>query len=103
MRRIGKWATELNEFVIDFVHRPSISFHALADFITEWTLEDQNETFVQENEIWTIFYDGSWGTFGVGAIAILISPSKIRTSYATKLEFQCTKNIAKYKAMLLGL
>jgi hypothetical protein len=23
-RRIGKWATELNEFSIDYVHRPSI-------------------------------------------------------------------------------
>jgi hypothetical protein len=31
--RIGKWATELNEFVIDFVHRLSIQFQTLADFI----------------------------------------------------------------------
>jgi ribonuclease HI len=50
-----------------------------------------------------VFYDGSWGTFGVGAAAILISPSKIRTCYAARLEFNYTNNIAEYKALLLGL
>jgi ribonuclease HI len=50
-----------------------------------------------------MFCDGSWGTFGTGAAAILISPSKIRTCYAAKLEFNCTNNIAEYEALLLGL
>jgi hypothetical protein len=31
--RNGKWATELNEFTIDYVHRSSIQSQALADFI----------------------------------------------------------------------
>jgi hypothetical protein len=35
--RVGKWASELNEFTIDFVHRSSIQSQALADFIVEWT------------------------------------------------------------------
>jgi ribonuclease HI len=35
--------------------------------------------------------------------AILISPSKIKTYYATRLEFKCTNNIAEYEAVLLGL
>jgi ribonuclease HI len=50
-----------------------------------------------------VFCDGSWGTFGTGAAAILISPSKIRTCYAARLEFNCTNNIAEYEALLLGL
>jgi ribonuclease HI len=54
-------------------------------------------------EAWTVFCDGSWGTFGVGAIAILISSSKCKTCYAARLEFNCTNNIAEYKAVLLGL
>jgi hypothetical protein len=33
--RIGKWAAELNEFTIDYVHRSSIQSHALADFIAD--------------------------------------------------------------------
>jgi ribonuclease HI len=52
---------------------------------------------------WTVFYDRSWGTFGAGATAILISPSKIKTCYAAGLEFNCTNNIAKYDVLLLGL
>ena len=35
--RIGKWATELNEFVVDFEHRSAIKSQALADFIVDWT------------------------------------------------------------------
>jgi ribonuclease HI len=50
-----------------------------------------------------MFCDGSRGTFGAGAAAILISPSKIKTRYAARLEFNCTNNIAEYEALLLGL
>jgi hypothetical protein len=34
--RIGKWATELNKFTIDYVHIFSIQSQALADFIANW-------------------------------------------------------------------
>ena len=33
--RVRKWALELNEFTIDFVHRSLIQSQALADFITD--------------------------------------------------------------------
>jgi ribonuclease HI len=58
---------------------------------------------VKDEEAWTVFGDGSCRTFGAGAVAVLISPSKIRTCYAVRLEFMCTNNIAEYKAVLLGL
>jgi hypothetical protein len=101
--RIGKWAAELNEFVIDFVHRSSIQSQALADFIVDWTPGLQDKATTSDEAVWTIFCDGSWGSFGAGATAIIISPSKVRTSYAAKLQFQCTNNIAEYEAVLLGL
>jgi hypothetical protein len=41
--RIGKWAAELNEFSIDYVHRSSIQSQALADFIADWTPGAQEE------------------------------------------------------------
>jgi ribonuclease HI len=47
--------------------------------------------------------DGSWGTFGAGAAAVLVSPSKVKTCYAARLDFSCTNNIAEYEALLLGL
>jgi ribonuclease HI len=43
------------------------------------------------------------GSFGAGAAPVIVSPSKVRTSYATKMQFQYTNNIAEYEAMLLGL
>jgi ribonuclease HI len=50
-----------------------------------------------------MFCDGSWGTFGAGAAAVLVAPSKVRTCYAVKLDFSCTNNITEYEALLLGL
>jgi hypothetical protein len=101
--RIGKWAAELNEFIIDYVHRSSIQSQALADFIADWMPGAQEEEASKDAEAWTVFCDGSWGTFGVGAAAVLIAPSKVITRYTVKLDFSCTNNIAEYEALLLGL
>jgi ribonuclease HI len=100
---IGKWDADLNEFTIDYVHRSSIQSQALADFIADWTPGAQGEEATKDAEAWTVFYDGSWGTFGAGAAAILLALSKVRTCYAVKLDFSCTNNIAEYEALLLGL
>jgi hypothetical protein len=101
--RIGKWAAELNEFTIDYVHRSSIQSQALADFIVDWTPGAQEEEINKDVEAWTAFCDGSWGTIGTGAAAVLVAPSKVRTCYAAKLDFSRTNNIVEYKALLLGL
>jgi hypothetical protein len=100
--RIGKWAVELNEFFIDYVHRSSIQSQELADFIADWKPGAQEEV-TKDAEAWTIFCDGSWGTFGAGAVAVLVAPSKVKTCYATRLDFSCTNNIAEYEALLLEL
>jgi ribonuclease HI len=34
---------------------------------------------------WQLYYDGAWGSFGVRAVAILISPSGIKLRYAARL------------------
>jgi hypothetical protein len=71
--RVGKWAAELNEFTIDFVHRSSIQSQAPVDFIADWTPGAHEEGHLIDDEAWIVFCDGSWGTFGVGATAVLIS------------------------------
>ena len=47
----------------------------------------QEEEINKDAEAWTMFCDGSWGTFGAGAAAILVALSKVRTCYAVKLDF----------------
>jgi ribonuclease HI len=100
---VGKWATELNEFTIDYVHRSSIQSQALADFIADWTPGAHKEGTSKDTEAWTVFCDGSWGTFGAGAAVVLVAPSKVKTCFAVKLDFSCTNNIVEYEALLLGL
>jgi ribonuclease HI len=75
----------------------------LAVFIADWTSGAQDEERTNDDEAWTVFCEGSWGTFGVEAAVVLISPSKFKTCYATRLDFNYTNNIAKYEALLLGL
>jgi hypothetical protein len=77
--RIGKWAAELNEFSIDYVHRFSIQSQALADFIADWTPGAQGEETTKDTKVWTIFCDDFWGTFGAGAAVVLVAPSKVKT------------------------
>jgi hypothetical protein len=88
--RIGKWAAELNEFTIDYVHRSSTQSQALADFIADWTPGAHKEEVNKDVEAWIVFCDGSWGTFGARAAAVLVAPSKVKTCYAAKLDFSCT-------------
>jgi ribonuclease HI len=101
--RVGKWAAELNEFTIDYVHRSSIQSQALADFIANWTPGAHEEGTNKDTEAWTVFCDGSWGTFGAGAAAVLVAPSNVKTCFAVKVDFSCTNNIAEYEALLLRL
>jgi ribonuclease HI len=75
----------------------------LADFIADWTPGAQGEEATKDDEAWTVFCDGSWGTFGAGAAAVLVAPSKVKTCYVVKVDFSCTNNIVEYKALLLGL
>jgi ribonuclease HI len=101
--RIGKWAAELNEFAIDYVHRSSIQSQALANFIADWTPGAPEEEINKDAKAWTVSCDGSWGTFGAGEAAVLVAPSKVKTCYVARLDFSCTNNIAEYEALLLGL
>jgi hypothetical protein len=48
---VGKWAAELNEFTIDFVHRSSIQSQALADFIVDWMPGAHEEVHPTDNEV----------------------------------------------------
>jgi hypothetical protein len=52
--RIGKWAAELNEFTINYMHKSSIQSQALADFIADWTEVAQDEEATKDVETWTV-------------------------------------------------
>ena len=52
---------------------------------------------------WTLYFDGSKFEDGVGVSCILINPEGEKNMLACRLEFNCTNNIAEYKALVQGL
>jgi hypothetical protein len=65
-RRIGKWAMELSEHVVDFEKHSAIKSQILADFVAEWI------------EPGSAIEGAAWGATGARAAAILTSPSEIK-------------------------
>ncbi|XP_026459154.1 uncharacterized protein LOC113359768 [Papaver somniferum] len=58
---------------------------------------------VQEEERWKIFFDGSsYGSYG-GAGIVFETPKKELLSFAFKLDFECSNNVAEYESLILGL
>ena len=51
--RMVQWAIELSQFNIEYHPKTAIKAQALADFIAEFTLPDENN-LTNETERWTI-------------------------------------------------
>ena len=70
--RMVQWAVELSQFDIDYKPQTVIKVRALANFVTEFTMKDQDPKV----EYWMVYANGSLviGVEGVGVI--LLSPEK---------------------------
>jgi hypothetical protein len=106
--RIGKWAMELSEHVIDFEKRSAMKSQVLADFIADWTEPSSYTEGTVVDTPWQVYCNGAWGVSIAGAAAILKSHSGIRLRYAIRLQFttvtnKCSNNIGEYEAILLAL
>jgi ribonuclease HI len=52
---------------------------------------------------WGLDFDGAHSSVGSGAGIVLRSPDNETTLFSYRLEFDCTNNIAKYEALILGI
>ena len=109
-----KWAIELGEFDIRYKPRTAIKAQALADFLVECTIGNQEvggqEDKVEEptkeekpKEYWPLFFDGALKTKDSGAGLVLQSPDCFTVEYAIKLDFPTTNKEAEYEALIAGL
>ena len=48
-------------------------------------------------------FDGASNALGNGIGVVIISPAGFHTPFTTRLCFDCTNNMAEYKACILGL
>ena len=70
--RMVQWAVEFSQFDIDYRPRTTIKVQALANFVTEFTMTDQDP----EVDYWTMYTNRS-SIAGVGGVGvILLSPKK---------------------------
>jgi hypothetical protein len=75
--RMGKWATELAEHVINFVARSAIKSQVHTDFVVDWTPSaPKGEAMVME-PLWEVQCDGAYCHLRSAAAAVLKSPSGI--------------------------
>ncbi|XP_052490828.1 uncharacterized protein LOC128043061 [Gossypium raimondii] len=118
--RIARWQILLSEFDIVYVSQKAIKGSAIADFLTSRALEDYeplnfdfpNEDLMyvantEENpridHIWKLNFDGASNAIGNEIGAVLVFPSRDHYPVASKLDFDCTNNMAEYEACIMGI
>jgi ribonuclease HI len=113
--RVAEWAVELQPFEISFETTKVIKSKALAEFTAEWTNPFTDEPPEVESMfpgeeapgLWVMHFDGAFNLPGVGAGAVLTSPSWDKLFYAVQLcfkpEHKVSNNIAEYEGLLAGL
>jgi hypothetical protein len=83
--RIGKWAMELSEHVVDFEKRSAIKSQIMVDFITYWTEPSSYTEGIVVDTPWQVLRNRAWGVSGDRAAAILTSHSGVKLRYAARL------------------
>ena len=65
--------------------------------------QDSFEAKQKREGQWIMYFDGSAAKIGAGAGVYIISPIQDFKALSYKLTFECTNNVPKYEALLLGL
>ena len=97
-----QWAIELSQFDSEYHPRIAIKAQALADFIAEFTILNE-EGGIDEVERWTIQTNDSSARKRVGIGVIIITPEGETLKYGVQLTFSTTNNKAEYEGVLTGL
>ncbi|GJY50334.1 reverse transcriptase domain-containing protein [Tanacetum coccineum] len=128
--RLALWAVELGAFEIEYKPRNSVKGQVLADFLVEMltgSVQQGNsnmqkeppsttvvvnadmEISIEDNDwendedVWTLFTDGSSREEGAGAGWVLTSPDEVEYVYALRLNFPSSNNESEYEAVLAGM
>ncbi|XP_057999350.1 uncharacterized protein LOC131178408 [Hevea brasiliensis] len=57
----------------------------------------------EQSDVWQMYFDGAINVSGSGIELVLVSPYGKHFPIAVKLKFECTNNVAEYKACVSGL
>jgi hypothetical protein len=113
--RVAEWVVELQPFEISFETTKVIKSKSLAEFTAEWTGPFADEAPEVESTLpgeeapglWVMHFDGAFNLPGVGAGAVLTSPSGDKLCSAIQLcfkpEHKVSNNIVEYEGLLASL
>ncbi|XP_052482970.1 uncharacterized protein LOC128036132 [Gossypium raimondii] len=118
--RMARSQILLSEFDIVYINQEAVKGSAIAEFLASRALEDYkpldfdfpNEDLMcvatteqdsQENHPWKLNFDGASNAVGNGIGAVLISPNGDHYPFTSKLDFDCTNNMAEYEACIMGI
>nr|GEY91783.1 reverse transcriptase domain-containing protein [Tanacetum cinerariifolium] len=94
-------------FAVKRLRRPrtSIKGQILADFLIEMQgdVSQAAPAAVTQEELWTLFTDGSSCVDESGAGLILTNPKGVEFTYALRFQFAASNNEAEYEALVAGL
>ena len=91
----------MREFDIQYRLRTAIKGQIIADFIAEFTHDEDKE--VEESPQWSIHTDGSSNKQAEGAGIVLLSPEGDTVECMVRLDFPTTNNEEEYEALVAGL
>ncbi|XP_052484461.1 uncharacterized protein LOC128039832 [Gossypium raimondii] len=118
--RMARWQILLFEFDIIYVNQKAVKGSAIAEFLASRALEDYeplnfnfpNEDLMyvataeedsHENHPWKLNFDGASNVVGNGIGAVLVSSDGDHYPFTSKLEFDCTNNMAEYESCIMGI
>jgi hypothetical protein len=61
------------------------------------------ESELEHSQVWSMTFDGASSRQGSGAGVVITAPSGMIFPFSSRLEFDCTNNMAEYEALLFGL
>ncbi|XP_040951559.1 uncharacterized protein [Gossypium hirsutum] len=116
----GSMEILLSEFDVVYVNQKAVKGSAIAEFLASRALDDYeplnfdfpNEDLMyaatvkkdfQEGGPWKLSFDGASNAIGNGIGAVLVSPSGDYYPFTSKLDFDCTNNMAEYEACIMGI
>ena len=99
--QLALWAIELSEFDIQYRPRTAIKGQVVADFIAEFTHDEDKGT--EESPQWSVHTDGSSNRQAGMASVVLLSPEGDMVECMVHLDFLTTNNEVEYEALVASL
>ncbi|KAA3481367.1 RNA-directed DNA polymerase (Reverse transcriptase), Ribonuclease H [Gossypium australe] len=117
---MARWQILLFEFDIIYVNQKTVKWSVIVDFLASRALEDYEplnfdlpnedlmyvattEEYAQKGHHWKLNFDGASNAMGNEIGVVLVSSNKDHYPLINKLDFDCTNNIAKYEACIMGI